>query len=330
LLRTAECPARMRNAKWYLLAPPGATCDLKLAKIEFRVVGRGNGHMWEQSYFAAQSQGGVTLCPANSGPLFRRRQLVIIHDAAVYKAAAGYRWRYRAFHRSLGRLLSKTARIATVSEFSRRELSRVLRMQSSEILLASNGADHLSSTEPDFTVFDRFSINPFRYFVTVGLSNANKNIELAVQAFKKLNRPGASLVIVGQGHARVVGARQLEQFPGLITVGRLTDGEIVALFRRAAAFIFPSRYEGFGLPPLEAMAQGCPVLASTAGAVVEVCGGAALHFHPDDAGELERLMRQILDEPSIGAELRKRGLSRPGQYTWATSASSVINGLATI
>jgi glycosyltransferase involved in cell wall biosynthesis len=78
------------------------------------------------------------------------------------------------------------------------------------------------------------------------------------------------------------------------------------------------------------MAQGCPVLASTAGAVVEVCGGAALHFHPDDAAELERLMHQILDVPSLGAKLRKRGLSRPGHYTWATSASSVISGLATM
>ena len=330
LLSKKNCSESLYTSKWYLVAPPGTECDLDLASISFTTAGRGGGHAWEQSYLANEASGGILLSPANSGPLLHRRQLVVIHDAAVYNAAGGYKLSYRFLHRNLGRLLARSAKIATVSEFSRVELASALRIPPGEIVVATNGADHLTATLPDVSVFARWPVEPNKYFVTIGLSNANKNIGLAIEAFKRISRPGIFLVVVGAGSARVVADQQFEPHPGIIFAGRLSDLELVALLRQAAAFVFPSLYEGFGLPLLEAMAQGCPVLASTAGAVIEVCAGAALHFAPDDASALTVLMQQLIDDSTVGDLLRKKGLLRPGAYLWTNAATQITNGLESL
>jgi glycosyltransferase involved in cell wall biosynthesis len=224
-------------------------------------------------------------------------------------------------------LLARTARIATVSQFSQSELAKSLRIPAGDILLAPNGADHFRSIQPDYAIVPRLQVEPGKYFVTLGLSSANKNIGVAIEAFHRLNRGDAKLIIVGEGSSRVTSAQSFEPRPGVIFAGRLSDEEVAALLRCATALVFPSRYEGFGIPPLEAMAQGCPVIASTAGAVMEVCGDAALHFHPDDVPALTNLMRKVLDEPRAAVTSRGRGFRRSDQYRWATAATRLMQCL---
>jgi glycosyltransferase involved in cell wall biosynthesis len=97
--------------------------------------------------------------------------------------------------------------------------------------------------------------------------------------------------------------------------------------RSATALLFPSRYEGFGIPSLEAMVHGCPVIASTAAGLREVCGDAALHFHPDDAITLRGLMQTVLDDPEVAEAMRSRGLGRPDMYQWDAAAAALIEGI---
>lgn len=326
-LQQSNCPDLLRQFQWLLLAPPGTTCDLALKKIQFRQVGRGGGHLWEQVHLLRNSRGGMLLSMGNSGPIFHRKQIVVIHDAAIFFAPAGFAWRYRMLHSWLGRTLSRTAHIATVSEFSRNELARALGLPATRIFVAPNGADHAPRIVPDRKILHRLGVTAGKYFVTLGLSTANKNIALAIEAHRRLNRGDTALVVVGQGSARVAGSQKLLQEPGVLIAGQLSDEELASLMARAAAFVFPSRYEGFGLPPLEAMAQGCPVLASTAPAVLEVCGGAALHFHPDDAEGLADLMRRMLDEPALAEELRTKGNSRPAKYRWFHASAALLRGV---
>jgi glycosyltransferase involved in cell wall biosynthesis len=252
---------------------------------------------------------------------------VVIHDAGIYNAPAGYSRKYRIGHRALDRLLAGRAQIATVSHFSRTELGRCLRIPDEDILLAPNGTDHLRTVSPDETVVDRLGLEAGKYFVTLGLSTANKNIPLAIEAFGMLGRSDTRLVVIGMGSSRVFGAQNLKSNPGVLLTGRLTDEEVTGLLRSATALLFPSRYEGFGIPSLEAMLQGCPVIASTARGIMEVCGDAALHFHPDNAEMLQDLMRRVLDNPDVAAVMRTRGLTRPERYRWDATAAVFIEAL---
>jgi glycosyltransferase involved in cell wall biosynthesis len=113
--------------------------------------------------------------------------------------------------------------------------------------------------------------------------------------------------------------------PDLMLAGRLDDAAVSGLLCGAKALIFPSLYEGFGIPPLEAMVNDCPVLASTAEAVVEVCGDAAEYFEPHDDAELARLMTMVLqDDGTWRAERNAKGKSRLAKYSWRTSAETLV------
>lgn len=327
LLERGEGLPILRDVEWNLLAPRGAKCDLKLGWIRFREIGTGGGHLWEQLHLARHSASGRLLSPANSGPIRHPRQIVVIHDAAIYSAPAGFARSYRVAHKVMDALLARSARIATVSHFSRMELANCLGIPSEEILLAPNGTDHFKSVVSDPTIVDRLKLQTGKYFVTLGLSTANKNIPLAIEAYRLLDRQETKLVVVGEGSSRVSGRQHLEANGGVIFTGRLTDEEVTGLLRSATALLFPSRYEGFGIPSLEAMYQGCPVIASTAGAIREVCGDAALHFHPDDAMTLRDLMRRLLDEPEVAAAMRAKGHGRPDMYQWDATATALIRGL---
>jgi glycosyltransferase involved in cell wall biosynthesis len=327
LLQQAECPQVLKEAEWVLLAPPAAECDIDLNRIEFRRVGKGDGHRWEQTHLAKHSWSGRLLSPASSGPIRHPRQIVVLHDAGIYNAPTGYSRRYRMLHKVLDRLLARRATIATVSQFSQSELSRCLRIPAKDILMAPNGTEHLKAVSPDASVVARLGLEAGKYFVTIGLSTANKNIPLAIEAFRQLGRTDTRLVVVGKGSSRVFGSQHLKASQGVIFTGRLTDQEVTGLLRSATALLFPSRYEGFGIPSLEAMLQECPVIASTSPGIMEVCGDAALHFHPDNADLLQDLMRRVLDSPDVAATMRKRGLRRPERYRWDETAAVFIEAL---
>lgn len=327
LLQESDCPQHLRDAEWVLLAPPAAECDVDLDRIEFRRVGSGDGHPWEQTHLAKHSWSGRLLSPASSGPIGHPRHIVVLHDAGIYSAPAGYSKRYRILHKVLDRLLARRAQIATVSYFSQAELARCLGIPGKDILLAPNGTEHLRTVVPDASVVNRLGLKAGKYFVTLGLSTANKNISLAVEAFRLLDRPDTKLVVIGKGSSRVFGSQDLRHSPGVLFTGRLTDEEVTGLLRSATALLFPSRYEGFGIPSLEAMLQGCPVIASTAPGLMEVCGDAALHFDPDNAELLQDLMRRTLDNPDVAAAMRTRGLHRPDRYRWDATAAVFIEAL---
>jgi glycosyltransferase involved in cell wall biosynthesis len=327
LLERGDCLPMLRDVEWSLLTPRGAECDLELKRIRLRAIGSGGGHLWEQFHLSRHSASGRLLSPANSGPITHPRQIVVIHDAAIYGAPAGFAKSYRVAHKLMDALLARSAKIATVSHFSRVELARFLRIPPEEILLTPNGTDHFKSVVPDPAIVDRLKLQTGKYFVTLGLSSANKNITLSIEAYRLLDRQETRLVVVGKGSSRVLRRQHLEANEGVIFTGRLTDEEVTGLLRSATALLFPSRYEGFGIPSLEAMLQGCPVIASTAGAIREVCGDAALHFHPDDAMALTDLMRRVLDEPEVAAAMRAKGHGRPDMYQWEATATSLMRGL---
>ncbi|GAN15676.1 glycosyltransferase family 4 protein (plasmid) [Sphingomonas paucimobilis] len=319
-----------RAANPYVLLTPQGARDAGLRHIEQRVVGRRGGHVWDQLEFAWAARAGAALCLGATGPVTLRRQLVVIHDAAVQRHPENFGKTYAWVHNTIDRLLARRAHLATVSQFSQRELAEVLRVPSQQIIVAKNGAEHLSIT-PDMKIVDRLHLENTPYFLILGNIAPNKNLAVAIRALAQLQPSPIRLVAVGRLDGSVFGHGHLPpKGPGLILPGRLDDAEVAGLMRSARALIFPSLYEGFGIPPLEAMTNDCPVLASTAQAVQETCGDAAEYFDPHDDRTLARWMQRAAEDEAWRAQRIAVGHAQLTRFSWITSADTLADAIEAI
>lgn len=307
------------DVSWEVLAPQGVAPPPGLGTIGFRNVGRLKGHLWEQTELLLASRRGVLLSLCNSGPVLHPRHLVVIHDALVYRHPEFFSPSYRALHRSLGKALAARARIVTVSNFSRRELADILRLSEANIDVVPN-AGPVRALAPDTGILERLGLTQRRFLLFVGSPAPNKNLARAIEAFLKLERRDVAFVLVGAA-ARSFAETGAAALPdSIVRPGRLSDGEIDALYARAEALVFPSLYEGFGIPPLEAMNAGCMVIASDIPPLREVCGDAAVYADPKDVGALARAMHQVLSGSVDAAALRLAGKERTRHFSWTTSS----------
>lgn len=328
MLISGDAPHQLARADWHLLTPPDAELSLDLARIAARKVGTQRGHLWDQGDLLRAARGGILVSLANSGPVLHSDHLVVLHDAQVFRKPEFFGWSYRTVHRSLGHLLARRATIATVSQFSRRELASVLHLPPSSIPVFPNSADHFARTVPDHGTLERLGLTPHRYFLLVGSMTRNKNIAVAIEAARTLGRSDVPTVVVGGNNSKVFAQDTVAAGHGVIFAGRLRDEEIAALYARATAFIFPSLYEGFGVPPLEAMSFGCPVIASTAEAVKETCGDAATYFDPYDVDQLRNCMLSRLAAGPLSDEEQRRQALRLATYSWRNSATAMLQFIA--
>jgi glycosyltransferase involved in cell wall biosynthesis len=207
-----------------------------------------------------------------------------------------------AYHRSV-----RSARLVIVpSSFVRDRAVELLSLDPAKIRVIHHGIDH-TLFSPGQSPREPFLLYPARPW-------PHKNHARLFEAFAlvRRRRPELRLVLTGGGHGR--------EFPeGVEALGNVSFDELVSFYRRAAAVVFPSLYEGFGLPPLEAMACGCPVACSVAASLPEVCGDAARYFTPDDPDEIAVAVEDVLVDPESWSA---RGLERAAGFTWERSAQA--------
>jgi len=332
--------------------------------------GRGGagGHLWEQLVLPWQvDRDAPLLSPCNTGPLAVARQLVVIHDAAVWDCPEGFSTPFRRFYQALlPRLARRVAAVATVSEFSRARLAPRLGIAEERILLlgnapasifvpergdASDGSDAeggpASPGEDRATDEGASSAHEGPTFLCVGSIDPRKNLKRLVEAWLSLRArgglpDGARLRFVGGANPRSFADCERPEGHGIEWLGRLDDADLVRHYREADAFLFPSLYEGFGLPPLEAMACGCPVLLSDAASLPEVGGppydprsagsdGAALYFDPASGESIAAALEGFLGlSDRQRADLRRNALARAALFSWESVAAKLGAGLRAI
>jgi glycosyltransferase involved in cell wall biosynthesis len=269
----------------------------------------------------------VAVLHSTAGSLIRRsrgiKEVVTLHDLAVLRHPE----RFRAWQRASGRRrLSKLRRadqVICISRFTAEEAMSLLNLPSAKLIVIHNGCEFHPSepvppeARPEVTL-------PNEYLLFVGSLEPGKNLALLKEVYvlaesRKLFLP--PLLIVG---ARWEGVGDEGRPPkGWHYLGRLPDEVLVHLYRGAVGLVFPSKYEGFGLPVLEAMALGCPVICSPVASMPEVGGAAALFADLTPEAYL-KAMRQVSCETGLRNELIERGLAQAAKFSWTKCASEVL------
>ena len=284
------------------------------------------GHAWEQLALPAlTARCALVYSAANLAPAASRRNVVVIHDAAAIRYPDAYSRAYVAYQRRLLPTLARRARlIITVSEFSRGELVEVLGAAPERIRVIPEGVDErMFAAASTAAVSKRFGLDR-PYVLALGTFSARNNLSILGVAARALRERGIELVAAGSERGYLRGGSEL----GARRLGYIPDGELPSMYAGARALVMPSHYEGFGLPCLEAMACGIPVVASTRGALPETVGDAALLVDPDDAGGFaEGLLAAACDE-AVRSQLTLAGRRRAALFTWERTAAATDAAIA--
>jgi glycosyltransferase involved in cell wall biosynthesis len=319
---------------WTVLLPPGTPAPA-WRRLAVQTVPQPAGlrglHAWEQLALpaAAAAADALLLNLSGSAPWRRpARSIAMLHDAAVFDHAEAYTWAFTRWYRALFRRLGHRAcGLLTPSRYSAGRLQQVLALPPQRLRLQPLGSDHLAGVAAAPDLLRRLGVaDGAPFLLAVGSRNPTKNLARVEAAFTRIAEahPTLRLLVVGDARAAVFArGTSAPSHARILRVGRVDDAGLVALYRAATALVFPSLTEGFGLPPLEAMHAGCPVLAAKTGSLPEVCGDAAWMVDPLSVESIAGGMQALLADPDRRRALREAGFRQAARWPWADAGRAL-------
>ncbi|ESZ77871.1 glycosyltransferase family 1 protein [Mesorhizobium sp. L103C105A0] len=324
----AEQAPLTRGLELRLYCPPGSS-DIAINSIERCEIGSRGGHLWEQTRLAASLRGGGLLSLCNTGPLLSRKHIVCIHDANVWNAPESYSLRFRTSYKALLPCLGKTAcSISTVSNFSLGELVRLGIVAEQRAFVAPNGHEHVLRWKPEHSAATRLAASR-ETIVMIGGAAPHKNVKLILDMAERLGKAGLKIAVVGMSDSDIfkTGSARAEA-QNIHWLGRISDNELAALLMDSLCLAFPSLTEGFGLPVVEAMALGCPVVVSERASLPEVCRNAALYAAANDPQAWFDRFMGLRNSKALRVQFMRKGKARALAYSWRASALRYLQAMA--
>ena len=296
------------------------------------------GHLWEQAVLPLKARGRLLWSPSATGPILHEKQVVTLHDIAYIDAPEFFSANFvRLYSLIMPLLLKRAAHIVTVSAFSRQRIIEHYRLDPTKVTTIYNG------TSASFCRFEAAEIAavrsrlqlPERYLLLQATADRRKNLARVLEAWSLVqNRMPADIALIVSG--RVAGshvfgaAAALPDTPRTRFLGFVEDADLGPLIGGATGFLFPSLYEGFGLPIIEAFACGTPVITGNTSAMPEVAAGAAILIDPTSTFEIGEAMLRLVADEDLRADLSRRGLARASDFSWDRAAAqyqTLFNGL---
>ncbi|MDH3532221.1 MAG: glycosyltransferase family 4 protein [Gammaproteobacteria bacterium] len=311
-----------------LIAPRGSATPSPWRNLRLVRTGVFRGHAWEQFDLPrwTRRQCLVSLC--NTGPILKRLHILFLHDAQPFVIPKNFSLAFRCFYRTLFRIAGRfSQRILVNSRFTRRELWQHAGIPRQKMVLCYPGSDHVRQEKGLTDALSHFDLPQEPFLLAVASANQNKNFALIARALRALGDTAPPCVIVGRTDQRHFGGVSLDS-ARVTHLGYVSDAELLALYRRALCLVFPSFYEGFGLPPLEAMAAGCPVVVSRTSAMPEISGLAAEYCDPHDYQTLARAILTVAQSPLRRREMIEHGIERARNFSWHCSGRRLLELIA--
>lgn len=265
--------------------------------------------------------------------LYRRAYLLTIHDLILLHypsiksstlAVPLYYLKYALYRLVIRNAVRSAKRIIAISHFTKRDLVKMYNIRASKIEVIYNGLTIFPQNDSRNLILSE-DIRPKKYFLYVGNAYPHKNLEFLVQCFhswRERKKNDYKLVLVGVDdyfYRRLRANIDMLGIDNVILTNFVTDAVLAWLYRNASAFVFPSLYEGFGLPPLEAMSFDCPVVSSNRSAMPEILENAALFFDPTQEEDLASKLDAIISDDVLRHELCSRGRALTSKYDWRRS-----------
>ncbi len=297
------------------------------------------GHGWEQGVLPCLVGRQVLWSPANTGPLTVARQVVTIHDVVPLDHPEWLSPRFAALHRWLiPKLARRAARVIASSEFSRRRIIECTGIPADKVSAVPLAADPRFQPQPEAAIQAMIAAQrlPGRnYVLTVGAIEPRKNLPRLLEAWRRvLPRidPDTWLVVSGEpGRSAVFRETCIENVPARVHfAGYVPDERLPALYTGARVFVYMSLYEGFGLPPLEAMACGTPVITGNRTSLPEVVGDGGLMVDPTDVRAIASALHMVLLDRESRRSLAERGLLRSKRFSWKTTSEMTLQILSEV
>jgi glycosyltransferase involved in cell wall biosynthesis len=282
-----------------------------------------NGYLWEQTLLPLTSAGAI-ISLGNMGPIFKRHQILTIHDTNVFDMPTSYGIAYRSAYRLLLPVLAhRCAVVASVSQFSWRQLIKHdLVPADAKPVIAGNGHEHVKMWRADA---NGLHVSADRKFVLiVGSYARHKNFAAVLDAADELDKSGIDIVVAGSSGSVFSEIGNMSVRRNTKFLGRVSDDALCWLYQNASALAVPSIQEGFGLPALEAMALGCPVVSSRGGSLPEVCGDSSIYVDAYDVRGWSKALISLAKDEVERQRLIERGLEQCRNFRWTDSARRLL------
>lgn len=298
---------------------------LKFKNIESCQIGTHHGCIWEQSDLLSYTKKHFLLSLHSLGPCLKKEQILVMHDAKTSRKGSfdqGELRRY--FHLVLNLILAKRVpKIIAISDFARKDIETGYYVSPDKIEVIHSGIEQVDSlSKEQIDVTERFHLLPKKYVFSVGGGRTKNNV-LTAKAVESLQDDGLDFILAGD--VAPDAKDELKQYKHTHLVGRVSNEELAALYKSAFCYAFPSLSEGWGMPPLEAMEYGCPVIASQCDSIPEVCGDGAIYLHnPHDSNEMANKINCLLHDARMYDEMINRGYQNIRRFDWDTTTRKIM------
>ncbi|CAM4110596.1 Glycosyltransferase involved in cell wall bisynthesis [Pedobacter westerhofensis] len=313
-----------------LIPPRDIDSSYDVADWPIKVIGKLTNTLWEQidlPLFLIKNNKPLLISLVNTAPCFYKRQIVSILDMTTFVNPAWFSFKFAHYYKLVVPLIAKNSlKIITISEHSKSDIIKFINIPSEKVEVLHCAVSDKFINKPNMEIaqkdfFNKKGLTVGQYILGVSSLDPRKNFQSLIEAFLTINTRLPLVIVGSKGKAFADNNLKslISDHDNIVFTGYVEDSELIQLYQSATCFVYPSLYEGFGMPPLEAMACGCPTIVSNTSSLPEVCGDASLYVNPTDIKGIKETIELAISDDPLRKSLTEKGDRRYKKFSWESS-----------